>query len=389
MAVVAGVPHLGNEVEADEIGIALRYPGACPGAPPSRSRWITRGEGFVSLGLELRDLSHRYGGVSAPALSHLSVQVEPGELVAFLGPSGCGKTTALKIIAGLLRPASGDVLVDGSSVIAVPPEKRGVAMVFQKALLFPHMSVAANIGFGLRMRNVARDQIARRVDMALRRVRMEDFADRRPDALSGGQQQRVALARALVTEPGLLLLDEPLSALDASLREEMRELVREVQEQGGYTTVFVTHDQEEAVVLADRIALLFEGNLQMYDEPQAFYDRPASRRIAEFFGATNFIRGRASNGTVETPFGSLSLARAATPGEVTLTIRPEAVRLGEGENSFYARITRVVYLGTRIECGLDANGVALRVAVSPDARVREGEKVAARLPAKSLWVLRE
>jgi ABC-type Fe3+/spermidine/putrescine transport system ATPase subunit len=218
---------------------------------------------------------------------------------------------------------------------------------------------------------------------------MEDFADRRPDALSGGQQQRVALARALVTEPGLLLLDEPLSALDASLREEMRELVREVQEQGGYTTVFVTHDQEEAVVLADRIALLFEGNLQMYDEPQAFYDRPASRRIAEFFGATNFIRGRASNGTVETPFGSLSLARAATPGEVTLTIRPEAVRLGEGENSFYARITRVVYLGTRIECGLDANGVALRVVVSPDARVREGEKVAARLPAKSLWVLRE
>ncbi|MDQ3318456.1 MAG: TOBE domain-containing protein, partial [Actinomycetota bacterium] len=151
----------------------------------------------------------------------------------------------------------------------------------------------------------------------------------------------------------------------------------------------VTHDQEEAVVLADRIALLFDGKLQMYAEPQAFYDRPATRRIAEFFGATNFIRGRASNGTVETPLGSLSLARAATPGEVTLTIRPEAVRLGEGENSFYARITRVVYLGTRIECGLDANGVALRVAVSPDARVREGEKVAARLPAESLWVLGE
>ena len=347
------------------------------------------GEELVSAGLELRDLSHLYGGGSSPALSRLSVEVEPGELVAFLGPSGCGKTTALKIIAGLVCPTSGDVLVGGNSVLAVPPEKRGAAMVFQKPLLFPHMSVAANIGFGLRMRNVPRDKIERRVATALRQVRMEGFADRRPGELSGGQQQRVALARALVTEPHLLLMDESLSALDASLREEMRELVREVQEQEGYTTVFVTHDQEEAVVLADRIALLFDGKLQMYDEPQAFYERPASRRIAEFFGATNFISGQARNGTIETPLGSLSLARAATPGDATLTIRPEAVRLGEGENSFSARITRVVYLGTRIECGLDANGVALRVAVSPDARVREGEKVTARLPAESLWVLGE
>jgi len=341
----------------------------------------------VSAVLELKDLSHRYGKVSSPALSHLSVEVEPGELVAFLGPSGCGKTTALKIIAGLLRPTSGDVLVDGLSVLAVPPEKRGAAMVFQKSLLFPHMSVAANIGFGLRMRHLPREKIERRVATALRRVHMEGFADRRPDELSGGQQQRVALARALVTEPRLLLLDEPLSALDASLREEMRELVREVQEQGGYTTVFVTHDQEEAVVLADRIALLFDGKLQMYDEPQAFYDRPASRRIAEFFGATNFIRGQARNGAVETPLGSLSLSGLATSGDVSLTIRPEAVRFGEGENSFSARITHVTYLGTRIECGLDANGVALKVAVPPDARVREGEKVTTRLPAESLWVL--
>ena len=349
---------------------------------------LARDERFVSSRLELRDLSHRYGGASSQALSHLSIDVEPGELVAFLGPSGCGKTTALKIISGLLRPTFGDVLVDGSSVLAVPPEKRGAAMVFQKPLLFPHMSVAANIGFGLRMQNVSRDRVSRRVDAALRRVRMEGFADRRPGELSGGQQQRVALARALVTEPRLLLLDEPLSALDASLREEMRALVREVQEQGGYTTVFVTHDQEEAVVLADRIALLFDGKLQMYDGPRAFYERPASRRIAAFFGATNFISGRARNGTVETPLGSLGLARAATPGEVTVTIRPEAVRLGEGKNSFHARITRVVYLGTRIECGLDANGVDLRIAVSPDARIREGETITARLPAESLWVLR-
>jgi ABC-type Fe3+/spermidine/putrescine transport system ATPase subunit len=343
----------------------------------------------VSSGLRLRDLSHRYAEGSSQALSRLSIDVEPGEFVAFLGPSGCGKTTALKIIAGLLRPASGDVLVDGGSVLAVPPEKRRAAMVFQKPLLFPHMSVAQNIGFGLRMQSVPRDRIPRRVDAALRRVRMEGFAERRPDELSGGQQQRVALARALVTEPRLLLLDEPLSALDAGLREEMRELVREVHEQGGYTTVFVTHDQEEAVVLADRIALLFDGELQMYDEPQAFYERPATREVARFFGATNFIRGRAKKGTVETPLGDLSLARAATPGDVTLTIRPEAVRLGGGENSFPARVIRAVYLGTRIECGLEANGVRLTAAVPPDSGVHEGGKVTVRLPAGSLWVLGE
>ncbi len=343
----------------------------------------------MSAGLELRNLSHRYKQGSSPALSQLSVEVDPGELVAFLGPSGCGKTTALKIIAGLLRPTYGDVLVDGLSVLAVPPEERGAAMVFQNPLLFPHMSVAANIGFGLKMRNVSGEQVDRRVVTALRRVRMEGFGDRRPDELSGGQQQRVALARALVTEPRLLLLDEPLSALDANLRGEMRELVRDVQEQGGYTTVFVTHDQEEAVVLADRIALLFDGNLQMYDEPQAFFDRPANRRIAEFFGATNFISGRVENGAVETPLGSLNLVGAGPAGDVTLTIRPEAVRLEEGENSFSARITRVIYLGTRISCGLDANGLNLKVAVSPDARVREGEKVTARLPAESLWAFRD
>ncbi|MDP9410946.1 MAG: ABC transporter ATP-binding protein [Actinomycetota bacterium] len=343
----------------------------------------------MSAGLELRNLTHRYTQGSSAALSQLSVEVNPQELVAFLGPSGCGKTTALRIIAGLLRPTSGDVLVDGVSVLAVPPEKRGAAMVFQNPLLFPHMSVAANIGFGLRMRNVRRDQIERRIATALRQVRMEGFEDRRPDELSGGQQQRVALARALVTEPRLLLLDEPLSALDASLRDEMRELVREVQKQGGYTTVFVTHDQEEAVVLADRIALLFDGKLQMYDEPQAFYDRPASRRIAEFFGATNFIRGRVRNGAAETRLGRLNIAGVAPSGDVTLTIRPEAVRLEEGENSFPARITRVTYLGTRISCRLDANGLNLRVAVPPDARVHEGKKVTARLPTESLWALRD
>ncbi len=346
-------------------------------------------EAGVSASLQLEDLSHRYPRAGEWALSGLSLTVEPGELVAFLGPSGCGKTTALKVIAGLLRPTRGDVLVDGSSLLGVPPERRGAAMVFQKSLLFPHMSVAANVGFGLRMRSVPQHQIDSRVETALRRVRMEGFADRRPGELSGGQQQRVALARALITEPRLLLLDEPLSSLDANLREEMRDLVKEVQREGGYTTIFVTHDQEEAVVLADRIALLFDGELQMYDRPQAFYDRPASRRVAEFFGATNFIRGRAENGAVETPLGRLRLAGSAPPGEITLTIRPEAVRLESGENSFLARVTGTAYLGTRTTCNLDAAGLELRVALPPHTELRKGDEVIARLPAGSLWALED
>ena len=336
--------------------------------------------------LELENVSHRYGG-DAAALEGLSLAVEPGELVALLGPSGCGKTTALKVVAGLLRPTSGDVRVGGRSVVGTPPERREAAMVFQKPLLFPHMSVARNVGFGLKMRGAPREEAESKVREALRRVRMEGFADRAPEELSGGQQQRVALARALVTEPRLLLLDEPFSALDANLREEMRELVLRLQREGGHTTVFVTHDQEEAVVLADRIALIFDGRLQMYDHPQAFYDRPATRGVARFFGATNFIDGRAENGSVRTAFGDLRLEDAAPPGAVTLTIRPEAVRLEAGENSFRARVSSASYLGTQVHYELRGAQTTLRAALPPHVRLAVGDEVTARLPAGSLWAL--
>ena len=343
----------------------------------------------MSARLELRGLSHRYAGGGEPALSELSLSVEPGELVALLGPSGCGKTTALKIVAGLLRPTAGDVLVDGRSVVGVPPEKREAAMVFQKSLLFPHMSVEANVGFGLRMRRVSREESSRKIEEALRRVRMEGFADRKPDELSGGQQQRVALARALVTGPRLLLLDEPLSALDANLRGEMRGLIKRLQREGGYTTVFVTHDQEEAVVLADRIALIFDGRLQMYDHPQTFYDRPASRAAARFFGATNFIEGSAENGSVKTRLGELKLQSPTTPGEVTLTIRPESVRIEGGENSFRARVTSATFLGTQVHYTLESRDASLRAALPPHVRLAVGDEVTARLPAESLWALKD
>ena len=342
----------------------------------------------MSTRLELQSLSHRYVRGGEAALSELSLSVEPGELVALLGPSGCGKTTALKLVAGLLRPTGGDVLVDGRSVVGVPPEKREAAMVFQKSLLFPHMNVEANVGFGLRIRRFSREELSRKVEEALQRVRMEGFANRKPDELSGGQQQRVALARALVTGPRLLLLDEPLSALDANLREEMRGLIKRLQREGGYTTVFVTHDQEEAVVLADRIALIFDGKLQMYDRPQAFYDRPASRAAARFFGATNFIEGRAENGSVKTRLGELKLQSLARPGEVTLTIRPEAVRIEGGENSFQARVASAAFLGTQVHYTLEAHDTKLRAALPPHVRLAVGDEVTARLPSESLWALK-
>ncbi|HZY66601.1 MAG: ABC transporter ATP-binding protein [Actinomycetota bacterium] len=340
----------------------------------------------MSARLELENVSHRYGR-GEPALADLSLTVEPGELIALLGPSGCGKTTALKIVAGLLEPTSGDVLVERKSVLGTPPEKRRAAMVFQKPLLFPHMDVAGNVGFGLRMRGAPRENAEQRVREALEQVQMEGFSGRKPGELSGGQQQRVALARALVTSPKLLLLDEPFSALDANLRSEMRGLVKRLQRDGGYTTVFVTHDQEEAVVLADRIALLFDGELQMYDHPQAFYDRPTSRDVARFFGAANFLDGHAENGAAHTPLGELKIANPGPRGEVTLTIRPEAVRLEDGENSFAARISSVTYLGTQVHYTLDAPGTRLRASLPPHVRLKVGERVTVRLPAESLWVL--
>lgn len=340
----------------------------------------------MSARLELENVTHRYGR-GEPALSDLSLNVEPGELVALLGPSGCGKTTALKVLAGLLSPSSGDVRVEGSSVMGITPEKRRTAMVFQKPLLFPHMNVAGNVGFGLRMRGSTEDS-EKKVKEALEQVQMEGFADRNPGELSGGQQQRVALARALVTSPKLLLLDEPFSALDANLRSEMRELVKRLQREGDYTTIFVTHDQEEAVVLADRIALLFDGELQMYDRPQAFYDRPASMEVARFFGATNFLEGRAENGSVHTKLGDLRLENSGPPGDVTITIRPEAVRLEKGENSFPANIVAATYLGTQVHYTFDSRGTRIRAALPPHIRLKVGDEVTARLPAESLWVLK-
>lgn len=274
--------------------------------------------------LLLDRLTVNYGATRA--LSDFTLAINEAEVVALLGPSGCGKTTALKVVAGLLSPASGDVRFDGASVLQIPAERRGATMVFQKPLLFPHMTVAENVGFGLRMRRLKKDEIVTRVAQALRLVRMEGYERRKPHELSGGQEQRVTLARALVTEPRVLLLDEPFSALDENLRGEMRLLVRELQQRLRITTIFVTHDQREAMAVADRIALLLDGRIEQFGAPRDLLLNPHSARAARFFG-WNLLSGACNGQTVSTAAGDLKLPHTGEAAQCYVAFRPENVWL--------------------------------------------------------------
>ena len=312
----------------------------------------------TSTRLQLKDVSASYDRATL-VLRDLSLDIAAGELVALLGPSGCGKTTALKIVAGLLRPTSGDVLFDGQLFTRVPAERRGAVMVFQKPLLFPYLTVAENVAFGLKMRRTPKPEVARRVGEALRLVQLEGYDARRPKELSGGQEQRVALARALVTEPRVLLLDEPFSALDVGLRAEMRSLVRSLQSRLRITTVFVTHDQEEAGTIADRIALLLDGRLEQFSAPRDFYTAPSTPEAARFFG-WKVIEGAQRGCQVETPLGSFALpesdASAGSDRRAMIAFHPASARLvarnGDSptsvENNLAGRLETVVDLGTRI-----------------------------------------
>jgi ABC-type Fe3+/spermidine/putrescine transport system ATPase subunit len=342
----------------------------------------------------ITNLTKHHAGVAKPALYDLSLDINSGELLALLGPSGCGKTTALKLIAGLLDPTSGDVTCDGNSIMGLPPDRRGVVMVFQSPLLFPYMSVADNIGFGLRMRGLAKTDIAIRVADMMERVKLSGLGDRKPSQLSGGQQQRAALARALILEPKVLLLDEPFSSLDATLRGEMRNLTRALQKSMGITTIFVTHDQEEAIVLGDRIAVMMDGRLQQYGQPQDFYSRPASVAVARFFGGENFFLGSHNGvGGFTSALGTLQLRNlpdAPPTKHGILTFRPESVRLGQGPaNQLDTVIIASVYLGTHTRLTLDANGSTITATVTPDhARTcKPGDRLTINLPPESLWIL--
>ena len=345
--------------------------------------------------VQLNNLTKIYPGAEDAAVSDFSLDIPTGKLIAFLGPSGCGKTTTLKMIAGLISATSGSVMFDQEDVGGTPAEKRGAVMVFQNYLLFPYMSVGDNVGFGLKMRGVPKATIRQKVQEMLELVKLPDIAARRPSQLSGGQQQRVALARALIIEPRVLLLDEPLSNLDAHLRDEMRELILSIQRDLAVTTIFVTHDQEEAVLLADQIALIFEGLLQQYASPDEFYQRPISERAARFFGGVNFIKATRENGRLMTPVGSFKFdaphSESAPTGDVTLTIRPEQIKLGEsdGDNTVIGRVRDRIYVGTYTRYKIMLDDVEIEAIRSADipGEINPGDDISVQFPSDRLWVV--
>ena len=317
--------------------------------------------------IALRQLRKVFG--STVAVNDVDIDIASGDLFFLLGPSGCGKTTLLRLLAGFTEPTAGIIRFGQKDVTALPPNKRDTGMVFQGYALWPHMTVAANVAFGLEVRKIASDQKAKRVADALAMVQMAEFADRKPNQLSGGQQQRVALARALVIEPTVLLLDEPLSNLDARLRLEMRSSIRAICKQAGITTVYVTHDQKEAISMADRMAVLRDGVLEQVGGPQTLYERPRNRFVADFLGEANFLEVsligmEGGQAVVESVAGRLQAAVFPDPlpdtGRIICCIRPEAVKLlrdGEqGANVFEARRDEVVYLGGIAQHRLNLRG---------------------------------
>jgi ABC-type sugar transport system ATPase subunit len=343
--------------------------------------------------VRLEGISKQYEGVARPAVDRLDLAIPSGELVVLVGPSGCGKSTTLRIIAGLEEPTAGRVRIGDRDVTAVPPAKRDIAMVFQSYALYPHMTVFDNLAFALRMRKLSRDEIARRVTDAARALAIEPYLDRKPKALSGGQRQRVAIGRAVVRDPEVFLFDEPLSNLDAKLRGEMRREIARIHQRSGTTTVYVTHDQIEAMTLADRIAVLRDGVLQQVGTPLEIYEQPANRFVAGFFGspAMSFLPARLEAGAVRRDLadGSPAItargdgfevdlpARADRGPDVVLGIRPEALSLAPRPQA--APIAGAVelreVLGAEILLHLKTPAGELRVRTDAHAEARAGDRV--------------
>jgi spermidine/putrescine transport system ATP-binding protein len=352
--------------------------------------------------VRLEGLVKRYGGFEA--VRGIDLDIPPGEFFSLLGPSGCGKTTTLRMIAGFERPTGGRILLDGKDVSDTPPDKRNVNTVFQSYALFSHLTVAENVAFGLRFKRTSRAETRERVNQALSLVRLEGFRDRKPHQLSGGQQQRVALARALILNPSVLLLDEPLGALDAKLRKALQIELKALQERVGITFLYVTHDQEEALTMADRIAVMNEGRIEQVGSPKEVYEEPASAYVADFLGVSNLLDaealGRELDGQSRVRVGDHELlasrGHTSARGAVKVVVRPERVRVeARGENNknrLPGRIERVVYAGAisqlivnlapgaPIQCMLANDGADL-----PFAR---GAPVSVYLPSEALRVLR-
>ena len=332
-----------------------------------------------AVSVELKNVVKQFpdpsGGV-VTAVDDVTLQIYDGEFFSLLGPSGCGKTTTLRMIAGLELPSSGSVLIHGQEMAQEPAYRRPVNTVFQRYALFPHMTVYDNVAFGLRMKQVAKDEVRQRVDDVLKLVRLDAMGQRKPGQLSGGQQQRVALARALVNNPEVLLLDEPLGALDLKLRQAMQDELKRIQQTVGITFIYVTHDQEEALTMSDRIAVMNDGRVLQVDTPYELYEDPESRFVANFIGETNFLTGktdrvagslvyvRLDNGamtTIET--GNSAIGESVKAGAaVTVAIRPEKIYLGRGDapaeadNAYAGKVENIVYIGTDTYYDMDLPG---------------------------------
>lgn len=317
------------------------------------------GQGFLSL----QALTKRYHDFIA--VDSIDLDVEQGEFVSLLGPSGCGKTTTLRMIAGLVPTTGGRMLIGSKDLTHVPPFRRDMGLVFQSYALFPHMTVADNIAFGLEMRNYDKAEIRQRVAEAIALVRLEGREDSKPNQLSGGQQQRVALARALVIRPSILLLDEPLSNLDAKLREEMRGEIRDIQRRLGITAIFVTHDQDEALTMSDRVVVMNQGRIEQAGTPETLYERPATPFVAAFVGRTNRLDGIQQGNRIVISQLSIDAATAMS-GPVEVMIRPHRIHVSSsndkvpaGGNRVQGVVTRVTYAGNVVQYEIDASGTRL------------------------------
>ncbi|MGQ2994680.1 ABC transporter ATP-binding protein [Variovorax sp.] len=366
---------------------------------------VAGSERVGGAGIEIRGLAKRFGAVRA--VDDVSLSVQPGEFLALLGPSGSGKTSILMSIAGFELPDAGSIAIDGRDVTYLPASQRNLGMVFQKYTLFPHLSVLDNVAFGLKMRGVARAERHRLAEQALATVRLDGYGKRMPAQLSGGQQQRVALARAIVYKPKVLLMDEPLSALDKNLREEMQLEIKRLQSQLGITVVFVTHDQGEALTMADRVAILNQGRIQQLDAPKALYERPRTRFVAGFIGETNFMPAeigplRTQGALVQLPGGASPrevrtdalVGRVAAGGRAVAALRPEQIVIGSPEDpaALRATVSGVIYSGSTVLCIAQlSDGTELRARLPDPSRVAlaAGDRVGLLWPADALRIYGE
>jgi len=345
--------------------------------------------------LELTNIHKSYG--ASVAVEDFNLSVTQGEFVSFLGPSGCGKTTTLRMIAGFEVPTTGHITINGNDLTYLPPNKRNVGMVFQSYALFPNMTVSENIGYGLKIAGKSKDEITKRVNEMLSLIHLGEFGKRYPNQLSGGQQQRVALARALAFQPQVLLLDEPLSALDAKIRVELRHEIRRIQQQLGITTIYVTHDQEEALSLSDRVVVMSQGRMEQVGTPSEIYNFPTTEFVAKFVGQINLLPVEVQNpaeGVVK--IGSQVL-RAGQFGHlngnpVRLAVRPEELNPGfiEGSNNLSGTVDTITYLGSIVRIRVEVEGHPLSLDVFNERKMRMpvvGETFQVNFPVDACWLL--